>query len=121
MPLITSQQSSLDRTVKIFDQFYNQKITIPSDQYDIVFGYFRDVCETEQIAANFTAFLFRVAQQGGVDALSILDAIKGNTKTKLQLNQTLAYYLNSFKSKTSLYGVSVVPKPVQPVARNVVL
>lgn len=119
--LVNVQESNIDRTVKIFDSFYSQNLTIPTNQYDLVLSFFKNVCETEAIAQNFTAFLFRVAQQSGLDAIELLENIKGTAKTKVQLNQTLAYYLNSFKSKTSLYGVAVIPKPVQPVARNVVL
>ena len=121
MALLNVQSEGIDRTVKIFDNFYNQSLSIPTNQYDIVLSFFRDVCETDAIAQNFTAFLFRVAQQSGLDAIELLENIKGTSKNKLQLNQPLAYYLNSFKSKTSLYGVAVIPRPVQPVARNVVL
>jgi hypothetical protein len=121
MALISTQNQSIDRTVKIFDNFYNKSITIPTNQYDVVLSYFKGVCETETIAKNFTAFFFKVAEQSGIDAITLLETIKGNTNNKLELNQTLAYYLNSFKSKHSLYGVAVVPRPVQPVARNVVL
>lgn len=121
MPLIYTQKESLDRTVKIFDNFYNTTINIPVNQYDVVLSYFTGVCENETIAQNFTAFFFRVSQEAGIDAISLLDTIKGTTKNKLEVNQSLAYYLNSFKSKTSLYGVAVIPRPVQPVARNVVL
>ena len=121
MALVSTQQQSIDRTVKIFDNFYNVTVTVPSNQYDIVLSYFKGVCETETIAQNFTAFLFKVAQEAGLDALTLVETIKGSTKNKLELNQTLAYYLNSFKSKHSLYGVGTIPRPVQPVARNVVL
>jgi hypothetical protein len=47
-----------------------------------------------------------------------LDQIKG-TKT-MEMNQIMAYYLNSLKSKTSLYGVAIIPRSNQPVARNIV-
>ena len=115
-----TQQRTVDTTVEIFDSFYNITQSIPSNQYGIVLSFFKSVCDTEEIAENFTAFLFRVANASGVDALEILDNIKG-INDKLQIDQKFAYYLNSFKSRTSLYGVSVVPKPVVPVARNVVL
>ncbi len=122
MSLITIENNeNIDRTVKIFDNFYSFTATIPSNQYDIVLSYFKGVCETETIAQNFTAFLFKVAQQSGIDAMTLLETIQGKTKNKLELNQYLAYYLNSFKSKHSLYGVATIPRPVQPVARNVVL
>lgn len=120
MPLITSQQESIDRTVKIFDSFYNINLSVPTNQYDVVRSYFIGVCADAKTADNFTAFFFRVAQESGIDALELLQNIKG-INNKVELNQTMAYYMNSFKSKVSLYGVAVVPKPVFPVARNVVL
>jgi hypothetical protein len=116
MSLVYTQQESIDRTVKIFDNFYNVNMTVPTNQYDVVHSYFVGVCANKKTAENFTAFLFRVAQDSGVDALELLENIND-----VQLSQTMAYYMNSFKSKVSLYGVAVIPKPVLPVARNVVL
>lgn len=115
-----TQTRTVDTTVEIFDSFYNVTQSIPSNQYGIVLAFFMSICGTEQIAQNFAAFLFRVADASGIPALELLDNIKG-INDKLELDQKFAYYMNSFKSRTSLYGVSVVPKPVVPVARNVVL
>jgi hypothetical protein len=47
-----------------------------------------------------------------------LEAING--LDRLNVDRVMAYYMNSFKSKTSMYGVSVVPVPNQNVARNIV-
>ena len=120
MPLIYTQQESIDRTIKIFDDFYNVNLSVPTNQYDVVHSYFISVCADKKIADNFTAFLFRIAQEADIDALELLQEIKGVNNT-VELNQTMAYYMNSFKSKVSLYGVAVIPRPIQPVARNVVL
>lgn len=119
MPRILDTRTALDQTVKIFDSFYAVKLEINGNEYDIVHGYFRSVCETKNIADNFTAVLFRISQETGIDALELLAFIKG-TNTKLEMNKVICYYLNSFKSKTSLYGVGQVPAPNQPVARNIV-
>ena len=78
----------------------------------------RSVCASKNIAANFTAVLFRISQETQIPVLNLLDQIKGTNK--MEMNQTIAYYLNSFKSKTSLYGIAVVPKSNQPVSRNIV-
>lgn len=118
MPQILDQRTSLDQTVRIFDSFYAITLTINGNEYDIVHGYFMSVCSTKNIANNFTAVLFRVAQETGISALDLLDQIKGTKK--MEMNQILAYYMNSFKSKTSLYGIGTVPKPNLPVARNIV-
>ena len=118
MPRILDTRTSLDQTVRIFDSFYAINLVVNADQYDIVHGYFLSVCDTKNIAANFTAVLFRIAQETQISVLDLLDQIKGTTK--MEMNQTIAYYLNSFKSKTSLYGIAVIPKSNQPVSRNIV-
>ena len=120
MPSFNEDNRNLDQTVKIFDNFYNQTLVINASEFDIVMGYFTEVCTTKKIAANFTTALFQISQNAGIPVLTLLENIKG-TNTKLQMNQLVTYYLNSFKSKTTLYGVSVVPRPNQSVARNVVL
>lgn len=119
MPTILDQRSSLDTTVKIFDAFYANPLRVGADQFDIVYGYFTNVCATKEIAANFTAVLFRIAQQADINVLTLLQEIQGSNN-KLNMNQVLCYYLNSLKSKTALYGIGIVPIPNQPVARNVV-
>lgn len=121
MSLFTITNESLDRTVKIFDAFYNSDLNIPADQYDIVFSFFKGVCANKIIAENYTVILFFIAKNADISAMFLLENIKGTTKNKLEINKIMAYYLNSFKSKTSLYGVGQIPRPNQPVARNVVL
>ena len=116
--MFTTSQDSTDKTVRIFDNFYNFNLEVPSNQYDIVHGYFVETCDTRTIADNFTTFFFKIAQDTGIPATTLLESIQG--QTKLDMNRTIAYYLNSFKSKTSLYGVSTIPQPTQPVARNIV-
>ena len=120
MATIIDTQSSLDQTVRIFDSFYSFDLTVNASEYDIVHGYFLSVCDTKNIAGNFTSILFRISQETGIPILDLLGSIKG-TNNKLEMNQVINYYLNSFKSKTSLYGISIVPQPNIPVARNVVL
>jgi hypothetical protein len=119
MAKILDTRNNMDQTVRIFDSFYSFNLVVPGNQYDIVHGYFISVCATKTIANNFTAVMFRIAQDTGIPVLDLLDQIKG--KTKMELNQVLAYYLNSFKSKTSLYGIAIIPKSNQPVARNIVI
>lgn len=115
------QKQAQEQTIKIFDSFYNQNLVIPTPQWDPVKSYFDGVCDTKEIAANFTAIFFRMAQENGIDAMVLLQELKGKAQNKVDLSQVMAYYFNSFKSKTSLYGLSVIPTPNQAVARNVVL
>ena len=119
MARIIDSRSQLDQTVKIFDEFYGFNLVIAPDEYDVVHSYFVSVCDTQKIADNFTVYLFRIAQETQIPVLDLLEYIKG--KNKMEVNTIIGYYLNSFKSKTSLYGVGQIPKPNQPVQRNVVM
>lgn len=119
MARIVDSRTDLDRTVKIFDEFYAFNLVVNGNEYDVVHSYFRGVCESAQIADNFTVYLFRIAQETQISVMDLLDYIKG--KSFLEVNTVLGYYLNTFKSKTSLYGFGAIPKPNQSVARNVVL
>lgn len=120
MPNFVDNREGLDRTVVVYDTFYASNLKVNAAEFDVVYGYFTSVCATKQIAANFTGFLFMIAQETGIPVLTLLSEIQG-TPNKLQMNRNICYYLNSLKSKTALYGVGIVPKPNQPVARNVVL
>ena len=116
---ITSVRTA-DQTVRIFDNFYSTKLVVPAAEYDIVLSFFKKNSKSIIIAENFASLLFRIAQEGGYDVLSLLEALKGANNT-LELNKIMYYYLNTFKSRASLYGIGIVPKPNQAVLRNVVL
>ena len=118
MSQIIDNRTNLDQTVRIFDSFYAFNLVVNAVEYDIVYSYFVSVCASKNIAANFTAVLFRIAQETQISVLQLIDQLKGTKK--MEMNQILAYYLNSFKSKTSLYGIGIIPKPNLPVARNII-
>lgn len=109
-----------DKTILIYDSFYNNKSIVNATDYDAVHSYFYGVSNNKTIANNFTAILFNIAQQSGTNVIELLQIIKGSKNT-LQMNSVICYYLNTFKSKVALYGVSNVPKPNQAVQRNVCL
>lgn len=117
--IIDAPKTHLDNTVQVFDQFYNFKLVVPADQYDVIFTYFQSVCESKSIARNFTTIFFRIASITQENPLTLLEYISG--KNKLETNALMIYYLNSMKSKTTLYGISNLPVPNEPIRRNVVI
>lgn len=108
-----------DNTIKTFDQTYNDTLTINGSEYDIVYSYFRSISETTTIANNFTLYLFRISVVTGISVIELLENFKG--KPNLEVNGIMAYYLNSMKSNTILYGIKQVPTPNQTVQRNIVI
>lgn len=116
--IIDAPRSHLDDTVRVFDQFYNFDIVVSANQYEIVYSYFYDLNKSKDIARNFTTILFRIASITGEDVLKLLEYLTGSTN--IEVNGILLYYLNSLKSKTTLYGINVEPVPNQSVQRNIV-
>ncbi len=117
--LVDAPRTHLDKTVRVFDQFYNFDLVVPADQYDIIFSYFSSVCESSYAAKNLTTILFRISSITNENALVLFEEFYG--KTALEATALMLYYLNSTKSKTTLYGVGVQPTPNEPVNRNVVM
>lgn len=117
--IIDAPRSHLDNTVRVFDQFYNFDLVVNADQYEIVYSYFYDLNKSKDIAKNFTTILFRISKITGEDVLKLLEYLTGSTN--VEVNGILIYYLNSLKSKTTLYGINVEPAPNQTVQRNVVI
>lgn len=108
----------LDNTVRVFDQFYNTDLNINSNEYDIVYSYFKDHMATELVAKAFTENLFRISNLTNVNALDLLSTFESGNKMKVIL--TMAFYLNSVSNKTVLYGVSNLLEPNNLVQRNIV-
>ena len=111
--------SQLDNTVKVFDRFYSTDVNIAASDFDVVYSYFKSVCQSENTAKNFTAIIFRISAYTGEPVMQLLEYVQG--KRGLQLTATMAYYLNSLKSKTTLYGVANLPIPNQNIQRNIVI
>jgi hypothetical protein len=109
--------TKLDQTVRIFDEFYRYEANVPADQYDIVLSWFRRQMNDDRVAGNFAVSLFQVAENTGINALTLLDSMKGLTGLDLTLN--MAYYLNEIRSRATLLGVNNPVVPNFYAARNV--
>lgn len=108
---------AIDTTVRIFDQFYNLDLVVNADQYELVLSFFRQY-SNEATARAFAQTLFRIANDLQEDVLDLLATFEG--ADALQVNLTMAYYLNSSSNRTVMFGVSNVLTPVNAVQRNVV-
>jgi len=116
--ILEGPQSQIDNTVRVFDAFYNFDLLVDSNQYELVYSYFYEVTKSDNIASNFSSIVFRIANFTQTNALDLLDQLK--TTTNFKSTALLTLYLNSFKSKTTLYGISLVPQPNQLIQRNII-
>ena len=118
MAKIIDERTQIDPTIRIFDSFYSVSLTVGAAQYDIVHGYFTKVCGTERIANNFTAFLFRIAQETNTSVMTLLQQFQGKGSLP-EITATMAYFLNSTRSATTLVGLNVPTQPNYYVAHNI--
>jgi len=117
MGSINELNPKVDQTVRVFDNFYNFDVTVPTNEYDAVFSYFKSVFTTAQAAGNFSVTLFRISEQTGTPVLSLLQELQG--QNQIEITATLAYYLNNLRSPATLLGYSVPVTPNFYAARNV--
>ena len=106
-----------DLTVRVFDSFYDYDTNVPAEEYDIVNSYFSSVMP-RKAAGNFTVSLFRVAEDTNIPAVTLLQAMQG--QTGMNLNASLAYYLNMIRSRATLLGINASSTPNQYAARLVI-
>jgi hypothetical protein len=106
-----------DLTVRVYDSFYDYDVNVPAAEYDVVYSYFKSQMTSRQAAGNFTVSLFKVAEDTGIPALTLLNEMQGNNGVNLNVN--MAYYLNQIRSRATLLGVGAAVTPNYYAARNV--
>lgn len=107
----------VDSTVRIFDEFYVYSADVPQLEYDAIYSYFLSVFDNADAAGNFTVSVFRISESSGIPAMDLLQQFQGQSQPELTL--TLAYYLNSVRSNSTLLGINQPTQPNFYVARNV--
>ena len=124
MSTVNYVNPSLDRTVRIFDEFYKYNINVNENEYDVVYAFFKTVFAEELAAKNFTMSLFYVADQTKTSVLDLLTDMQSQIASysgqpQIYVQTTMAYYLNNLRSNSTLLGVSAPVVPNYYAARNV--
>ena len=115
---------SLDRTVRIFNEFYNYDTVVNENDYDVVYAFFKSIFTEELAAKNFSMSLFYIADQTKVPVLDLLAQLQSelpsvNGSPQIFIQSNMAYYLNNLRSNATLLGVSASVVPNYYAARNV--
>jgi hypothetical protein len=118
MASINYENPNLDQTVRVFDAFYEYDVDVPAAEYDVVNSFFKSTMTTRLAADNFTVSLFKVAQDTKIPALTLLQGFEGTSG--MNLNVSMAYYLNTIRNRATLLGVGVPVTANFYAARNVV-
>jgi|688.fasta_scaffold187062_3 hypothetical protein len=117
IPSVNTAQTQLDKTVRIFDRFYNFELSVPANEYDVLYSFFFRLSGNKDSAQNFAYAVFRIADQQGIPAIVLLDEFVG--KTQLDVTALIAYYLNEIRSSSTMIGVQSQVTPNYYAARNV--
>lgn len=108
-----------DPTVRAFDEFYNRELVIDGNAYDVVYSFFSSIFDDKFAAKNFTLSVFQISEDTGESVETILGQLRD--QNQVQITATLAYYLNSNRSNTTLLGITNTATPNQYVARNILV
>jgi pyruvate/2-oxoacid:ferredoxin oxidoreductase alpha subunit len=117
MASVNAINTKTDLTVQIFDRFYGYQQQVPVDAYDAVLSYFKSVFESAEAAGNFTVSVFRISHATNIPVMTLLQQFQGQSAPEITL--TLAYYLNSIRSRSTLLGLNVPTQPNFYVSRNI--
>jgi len=110
MASINEINRNIDQTVRVFDTFYLNELSIPANEYDLVNTYFLSQIDNTITAGNFTVSLFQIAKETNIPALTLLQQFEANG-TGINLTANLAYYLNLIRNRATLLGVQVAVQP----------
>lgn len=119
MASVNEPNLNLDRTVRIFDKFYEYEQQVPVAEFDVVFAYLNSIFKDKTAALNFTTQVFRVASLSNQTATTILNELKTVDSTEIALTSALAYYLNAYRSKATLLGINASLTSNKFVSRNI--
>ena len=117
MSSVNVRKNNQDRTVRIFDNFYNFDITVDVNSYDVVLSFFKSVFGNNVAAENFTLNFFEVVRTSGKTVQELLQEISG--QNQISLTATFSLYLNNLRSNSTLLGISNPVTPNFYAARNV--
>jgi len=93
-------------------------LPVPSGpEYDYVLSVFKKIMKDESAAEKFTQALYSVSFLTEIPVIELLETM--NTKTELEINASMAFYLNGINSPSTLYGVQNAIKPNFYAGRNV--
>ena len=122
MSSVNYTNPNIDLSVRVFDNFYKYETNVPAQEYDVVYSYFLREMGNANYAGNFAVSLFRIAEQTGIPALTLLQQFQneGQAQVGMTLDIQMAYYLNLIRSRATLLGVATPMKPNFYAARNVV-
>jgi hypothetical protein len=106
-------------TPAFFNGYYKTNLPVNGQQYDAVLTFFLKRTSGNKVAAEaLTASVITIAQNRGINPLSVVDEFK-NYKDNDSFKAALLALLNSERRTTSKLGYSVIPEANPYIVRNI--
>ena len=107
------------KNIRIADDFLKSDFVVSANEYDYVLSFFTKAMKDPAAAKNFTASIYQVSRQANIPVTDIVKSMKG--QTGIEMNASLAYYMNGIRSPATLLGVNDVTLANYYAARNVLI
>lgn len=102
LPTPPNSTDSAEKTRKFFDGYYEEGITLSSNDIDVTVGFFKSKGFEESAALSVAAVLLREAKKEKLKVFELLDALK--TLNDTQLSNTVREVLNYNRLRISVLG-----------------
>ena len=109
---------NIEETLDYFNKIYDRPTTVPQDVVDALYAFFVRRTENEEAALAIVHTFIVTALSTKINPMALLDEFKG-TATDIQLDVTLAAFLNTTRNNTSILGVKNVPKVNRHISRTI--
>jgi hypothetical protein len=108
---------SSEEVKSFFDKYFRQQITFPSNQIDIVLGFFLKRGWDVEAARSTAIVLLTQAKIDNIQVMELLDTIK--TLNDAQLSNVVTQVLNAYREKTSTLGFKLLTIEETTESRNI--
>lgn len=118
LPPATSQSSD-KKVTEVFDNYFNKKLSFPSNEVDAVVAFFEKRGFEKSAAIATSTSLLNQAKIDGVRVFTLLDTLKGFNE--VQLSAVVAEILNYSRLRTSVLGYKITGSTEKLERRNIVV
>lgn len=118
LPQSKKSQDSSQSTLKIFDNYTSQPITVEASTFDAMTGFFESRGFEEDAAQSTAYIIIKQAVVDKINPFELLDTLKG--LDDVQISGLITELLNYNRYKSSSLGSASAFEPAEEVARNII-
>ena len=107
------------KVTQVFDNYFNKKLSFPSNEVDAVVAFFEKRGFEKSAAISTATTLLNQAKLDGVKVFTLLDTLKGFNE--VQLSAVVTEILNYNRLRTSVLGFKIQESTEKIERRNIVV